>query len=340
MATILTANDKPVEGSLVKLDSWQASMKAAIRSSTELLRYVQIDESAGSSEPEADFPVFVPLEYANRMKFGDADDPLLRQVLAVPDELLPGGTTDPVGDTLCVRTGGMLQKYARRVLLISSGTCAVHCRYCFRRHFAYESNAPGKSAWESWTDEIRSDSRIDEVILSGGDPLTLVDESLAELIGRLDSIDHVRRIRIHTRFPVVIPQRVDAALLEWAGKCDAALYFVLHFNHANELDTATVEAMRRLRSSGATLLNQAVLLHGVNDTLEQQKELCVRLVDQQILPYYLHQLDPVQGAMHFDVPDERAKRIHRGLQEQLPGYAVPRLVREIPGELSKSPIQS
>jgi EF-P beta-lysylation protein EpmB len=250
----------------------------------------------------------------------------------------PAGKLDPVGDLSAERTAGLLQKYHGRVLMIMTGACAVHCRYCFRRHFPY-SNAPkGRDGWLGNLQMIASDPSIEEVILSGGDPLTLADESLRWLVVQLNDIPHIRRIRLHTRLPVVIPQRVCGELEQWIKESNAAIFVVLHFNHAQEVDSRVTDALRRLHSSGATLLNQSVLLRGVNDTFDAQRELCLQLVNQRVLPYYLHLLDPVQGGMHFTVPDAEGQKIIEQLRHHLPGYAVPTLVREIAGQPSKTPI--
>lgn len=344
-----------------KLPSWQQALKLAVRSNQRLRELLQLPSSpvaspsaqastqAAETSATADFPVFAPLEYIERMKIGDAADPLLRQILAAADEAVPAensagtsdlaaGLMDPVGDMASLRTAGLLQKYPRRVLVIASGACAIHCRYCFRRHFPYETAPKGLSGWQSWLDEIRSDETIDEVILSGGDPLSVADTTLAPFIHALNRIEHVKRIRLHTRFPVVIPQRVCPPLLDWVSSSRAKMYIVLHVNHANEIDDHVRTAIAQLKSAGAVLLNQAVLLRGVNDSLDALHALCLSLVDEQVLPYYLHQLDPVRGAMHFEVADVQARELIEQLRALLPGYAVPQLVREIQGESSKTPL--
>lgn len=334
MSKILATIPRPVEG------TWQTSMKRAIRSSTALCGVLEIDPRLACPAAEADFPVFAPLEFVQKMEIGNSRDPLFLQVTAgleeLSDENRAHSTRDAVGDKAAERSPGLLQKYDRRVLMIATGACAVHCRYCFRRHYPYSAVPPGRQAWENSMDLIAADESLDEVILSGGDPLTLADESLAWLIDRIASIRHIRRVRIHTRVPVVIPGRICAALLDWVVRCRLPLYFVLHFNHVHEIDAATRTALAELRRAGATLLNQSVLLAGVNDSFEAQRELCLALVDHQVLPYYLHQLDLVQGALHFQVSDARARQLHAQLQAHLPGYAVPKLVREEPGCRSKT----
>lgn len=342
MATILATTMESVEATspaeAAPSVSWQASLKAAIRSGHELCQQLAIEPSRLSSQAEADFPVVVPAEYLAKMRPGDPSDPLLRQVLASPSEESGEGLIDPVGDSAAQRGLGLLQKYAHRVLLVTTGACAVHCRYCFRRHYPYNDLEPGRRGLQASLDEIAADPSLHEVILSGGDPLTLSDTLLSWLVDQVNQIPHVQRLRIHTRLPVVIPQRVCDALLTWVRAARPAVYFVMHFNHAREIDARTNQALSELRRAGASLLNQAVLLRGVNDSLEAQLALCQTLVDQQVIPYYLHQLDPVQGAMHFETPESQGKEIVRQLRENLPGYAVPQFVREIAGEPNKTPL--
>ncbi len=337
MAEILTPRDAPVEATLPTQITWQRALKRALRSGTELCRHLQIPQQHACTEAEADFPVFAPLEYIRRMETGNPRDPLLLQVLAQAEESdpQPNSFTDPVGDSAAQRLPGLLQKYDRRALLITTGACAVHCRYCFRRHYPYSAAPLGQVGWQPALDAITHDETLDEVILSGGDPLTLADSSLAWLVAQINEIKHIRRLRIHTRLPVVIPQRVSPPLIQWLGASRIPVYIVLHFNHAAEIDASLEMPLRQLRQSGATLLNQAVMLRGVNDSFVAQRELCLALLDQQVLPYYLHQLDPVQGAMHFGVEDELAIEIVTQLAHHLPGYAVPKLVREVAGEPSK-----
>jgi EF-P beta-lysylation protein EpmB len=271
------------------------------------------------------------------MRPGDSHDPLLLQVLPTTDELAdrPGFSFDPVAEAAAVRQPGLLQKYAGRVLLVTTGICAVHCRYCFRRHFAYQDAPRSLANWQPALEEIASDRRIHEVILSGGDPLTIVDRALAELVGHLSAIPHLRRLRIHTRLPIVIPERVTDELIDILHDSRLAQIVVLHTNHPNELDEHVAAAIAKLANAGVVLLNQAVLLAAVNDTLEAQAALCERLVDLKVMPYYLHQLDRVAGAAHFEVPIETGRRIIEQLRLRLPGYAVPRYVQEVAGAPSK-----
>ena len=337
---ILAAEGPSVEATFGAAPTWQQAMKRAIRSGQKLCERLGISSELSALKAEQDFSVFAPLEYVARMKFGEPQDPLLLQVLASPAEMLGSDRAlrDPVGDLKAQIAHGLLKKYQRRVLMITTGACAIHCRYCFRRHFPYDDIPKGREQWTSTLAEIAQDPTVDEVILSGGDPLTVSDTQLAWLFEELNSMEHIRRIRIHTRVPVVIPQRVCEPLLATLENSKAAVFIVLHFNHAAEIDPAVEWSISRLRSAGATLLNQAVLLKGVNDTQAAQLELCLRLINMQVLPYYLHQLDLVQGAMHFEVNDRRAREIINHLQENLPGYAIPRLVREIAGRASKTPL--
>ncbi|GIW98835.1 MAG: EF-P beta-lysylation protein EpmB [Pirellulaceae bacterium] len=338
MEKILLTERNSVEATLAAKSRWQHSLRTAVRSGIELCRRLDLPPEAVSPSAEKDFPVFVPEEYLQRIRPGDLTDPLLRQVLPAPDETLPGGQLDPVGDLQVQRTAGMLQKYAGRALVITTGACAIHCRYCFRRHFPYSQVAVGPATWAHWMDQLQADPSIDEVILSGGDPLSLVDGQLQRLLAAIDAVPTVRRIRIHTRFPVVIPSRVTEELIELLRASRAAVYCVLHVNHGQEIDDAVRAAIVGIRRSGAVLLNQSVLLRGVNDDVEVLASLNRELVDMGVLPYYLHQLDPVRGALHFEVGDDRAREIWNELVRQLPGYAVPRLVREVPGEPSKTPL--
>lgn len=321
-------------------DSWQAALKAAVRDPDELCRRLDLPESFAveARRAAAAFPVFAPQAYIDRMRRGDPFDPLLRQVLPVEAEMEtpPGFATDPVGDGAARLLPGLLQKYDRRVLWVATGACAVHCRYCFRRHYPYEESPRSPDEWQGAIDRLAGDSSIDEVIWSGGDPLTLVDERLADLAERLATVPHLRRLRIHTRLPIVLPQRVTPELLRWLRGTRLVPYMVIHANHPHELAGSALDAIGRLRDAGVTLLNQSVLLRGVNDSLDVLVELSLRLVDHGVLPYYLHQLDRVAGAAHFEVPEETGRALAAGLRERLPGYATPRYVVERAGAASKT----
>ena len=284
------------------------------------------------------FPLFAPLEYIRRMQPGDPGDPLLRQVLPVARELddVPGYLADPVDDTAATRRPGLLQKYPGRVLIVATPTCAVHCRYCFRRHFDYDTTPRTMDDWQPALDQISGDPTIQEVVLSGGDPLTLPDARLEWLIERLQSIPHLRRLRLHTRLPIVIPQRVTDELVTCLRATRLTPVVVVHANHAAELDEDVAQALAQLVDAGIPVLNQSVLLRGVNDAADTLIALSLRLLDLRVLPYYLHQLDQVAGAAHFHVPIERGRELIAAMRCQLPGYAVPRYVREEPGRASKT----
>jgi EF-P beta-lysylation protein EpmB len=321
---------------------WQRAWRDAITDPRELLELLELGHLAGQLLPRADtgFAMRVPRGFAARMRRGDANDPLLLQVLPQATELddAPSFTTDAVGD-LKARVGtGVLHKYEGRALLVATGSCAVNCRYCFRRHFPYAQETAAAAHWHEAIEHIRADASIEEVILSGGDPLSLATPKLAELTDALRTVAHVRRLRIHTRLPIVLPERVDDELVHWLRGLPWPVAIVLHANHANEIDAAVTGACSRLHLTGANLLNQAVLLRGVNDEVQTLTDLSTRLFAAGVLPYYLHQLDRVAGAAHFAVDDERARMLVEGLRERLSGYLVPRLVREIAGESSKTPV--
>jgi len=319
--------------------SWQEAFKDAVRNPAELCRLVKLPPHyAGRAAAAArDFPLFAPREYIARMRTGDIRDPLLRQVLPLEDELTSpvGYSADPVGDRAATRSPGLLHKYRSRVLMVTTGACAVHCRYCFRRHFPYSEGPRSPEDWAEAVAYIAADKTIREVILSGGDPLSMVDRHLAELARRLAAIQHVRRLRIHTRLPIMIPQRVTEELIDWLRGTRLTPIVVIHANHANELDDSVGDALARLSHVGIMLLNQTVLLAGVNDGDDDLADLCERLVDLRVIPYYLHQLDRVQGAAHFEVSQARGQQLMAELRKRLPGYAVPRYVRETAGAAHK-----
>jgi EF-P beta-lysylation protein EpmB len=323
---------------------WQAAWREAVRDPRELLAMLGLESLAvGWSEAAArQFPLRVPRGFVARMRHGDRADPLLRQVLPVLDEdrLVPGFSLDAVGDGAARRGGGLIHKYRGRALLVATGSCAVHCRYCFRRHYPYADDSAAAAGWQEAVALVAADPSLHEVILSGGDPLSLADHKLAELTEALRGIPHVRRLRLHTRLPIVLPERVDAGLLGWLHGLPWPVTIVVHANHANEFDPAVDAAMAALRATGASLLNQAVLLRGVNDSVDALADLCERGHAAGVLPYYLHQLDRVAGAAHFEVPDGEALSLHAALAARLPGYLVPRLVREIAGEPGKTPLQA
>ncbi|HET20446.1 MAG TPA: EF-P beta-lysylation protein EpmB [Chromatiales bacterium] len=322
--------------------SWQARLGAAKRSGAALAEVLGLPPGACSAEAELQFRVRVPSEFLAAIAPGRPDDPLLRQVLPGPEEELdaPGFVADPVGELAAMPRPGLVHKYHGRVLLVVTGACAIHCRYCFRRHFPYQEAHAAEEDFALALDYIAGDASIREVILSGGDPLVLVDHRLAALAEALAAIPHVRTLRFHTRVPTVLPERIDDAFLAWFGLLGLRKVVVVHVNHAHELTPAARGALARLKQAGATLLNQAVLLRGVNDTPEAQAQLAEALFDTGVLPYYLHLLDRVQGAAHFEVGEGEAARLMEAIRARLPGYLVPRLVREVAGASSKMPVSS
>lgn len=320
--------------------SWQRVLQDAVRDIDELARLLEIPAArlrAVACEP--DFPLLVPRGFVARMRKGDLDDPLLLQVLPRAEEEVraAGFSDDPLREQ-AIADDGVIRKYRGRTLLIASGACPVHCRYCFRREFPYARQLASRHGWEGAIDKLRSLGDIGEVILSGGDPLSVSNRGLQTLFDALDTIDSVRSIRIHTRFPVMIPERVDTGLLALLGRSSARIVVVVHCNHANELDDSVEVALRELAGPADLLLNQSVLLRGVNDDAATLANLSRRLFDCGVLPYYLNALDPVTGTAHFEVDDERARSLLADLRAELPGYLVPKLVREIPGASSKMPL--
>jgi EF-P beta-lysylation protein EpmB len=317
------------------LPSWQQELARAVTDPAELMALLDLDTRALpiGAEAAAAFALRVPRSFIARMRRGDPHDPLLRQVLPLEAEssYVPGFGLDPVGDRAAAKAPGLLHKYRGRVLINTTAACAIHCRYCFRRHFPYAEVGHGRSTWEAIVGYVRADDTIREVILSGGDPLSLHDHRLAQLVERLESVRHLRRLRIHTRLPVVLPERVDAGLLAWLGGTRLAPVMVIHANHPNEIDPAVRAALGALEATGITLLNQSVLLRGINDSAEILAHLSEILFAAGVLPYYLHLLDRVQGAAHFEVETATAMALHEALSRDLPGYLVPRLVREVAG---------
>ncbi len=330
----------PQSNAAVIFADWQQELANAISDPTELLRLLGLEQQLTMLDTALlkNFPVRVTQSYLNKMQFADATDPLLRQVFPLSDEGLPatGFSMDPVGDHQALSAPGILQKYQGRALLLTTGACAIHCRYCFRRHFPYSESNPLASQWPQTLDALKADSSVSEVILSGGDPLVLSDQKLATMIADLQQIPHLKRLRIHTRLPLVLPKRITAKLLSTLTETRLQVVMVIHANHGNEIDSETADILDKLRTAGCLLLNQAVLLRGVNDNAPALIELSERLSDVQVIPYYLHLLDKVQGAQHFDVPQIQGEALIAEMRAALPGYLVPRLVREIAGEASKT----
>ena len=339
------ASSPPAAGpsSSLQVPSWQTQLKEAIRTPAKLCAYLGLESGRwqpGAEDGHALFPIRVPLAYARRMVHGDPHDPLLRQVLPVAQETdtVRGYSIDPLQEAAHTPRPGLIHKYRNRVLLIASGGCAINCRYCFRRHFPYQDNRPSRTHWADTLDYVLAHPEINEVILSGGDPLLMADHRLAELIAQIEKLPHVTRLRIHTRLPVVIPDRITDALCHRLSASRLQKVMVLHINHPAEIDEAVSAAAARLHAAKVTVLNQSVLLRGVNDDVAVLASLSERLFAAGILPYYLHTLDPVAGAAHFDVPDRDATALMDALRAQLAGFLMPRLVREIPGQVSKTPL--
>jgi EF-P beta-lysylation protein EpmB len=325
--------------------AWQRLVAEAITRADELIEAVGVSPDAGggpfAAAAERQFGVRVPRGFAKRIRPSDPGDPILRQVLpvAAEAELAEGFSDDPVGELAAARGGGVLQKYHGRALLVVTPVCAVHCRYCFRRQFPYGDHALRGRQWAAALELIAADPTLSEVILSGGDPLNVPDNRLSRLVDGIAAIPHVRRLRIHTRVPIVLPERVDEALVDWLARVRVPVVVVVHANHANEIDAEVRRALAALRGCGVTLLNQSVLLAGVNDSVEALCELSERLFEAGALPYYLHLLDRVRGAAHFEVPEGEALRLVTGVRDRMPGYLVPRLVREVAGAPSKVAVE-
>ena len=322
--------------------AWKAEMAAMVRDARTLCELLGFEPAAADEITRAcgDFPLRVPRPYLSRIEKGNPRDPLLLQILPQLQELTqtPGYTVDPLEEADFTPVPGLLHKYRGRVLVVLNGNCAIHCRYCFRRHFPYQEHQIGQRDWQRIVDYIAADSSIEEVIFSGGDPLTSTDAALSSKVAQLDAIAHLTRLRLHTRVPVMIPSRVNDDCLAWIRATRLNVVCVLHANHANEIDVEVIASLARLRAEGVTLLNQAVLLKGVNDSVPALRDLSQLLFEAGVLPYYLHQLDQVQGAAHFAVSDVRAASLMQGLRDSLPGYLVPKLVREEAHQPHKSPL--
>ena len=324
--------------------TWQQQLQQAIRDPAELCRQLGLPDALVPAAREAgqDFPLFAPRPFVSRIEPGNPADPLLRQLLPVSEELsiTPGFTADPLSEQGTHSVPGLLQKYHGRALLVTTGACAIHCRYCFRRHFPYHESPAAATLWQPAIDQLQTDADIEEVILSGGDPLTLVDSQLKQLVDQLQEIPHLKLLRIHTRLPIMIPARICDSLVDWLSGTRLQPIMVIHANHTRELDEDVAASLGRLVAAGIMLMNQSVLLAGVNDDASTLASLSRRLIELRVQPYYLHQLDRVHGAAHFEVPVARGRQIVRQLRAMLPGYAVPRYVREVPGQPGKTPICS
>lgn len=320
--------------------NWQNELRNGIKDKNELLKLLDLQKDPRFSEKDASelFPTRVPMPFIQRMQKGDINDPLLLQVLANATEFTQNASDSK--DPLKEQNGSapLLQKYQSRVLIILTASCAINCRYCFRRHFPYRDFIPGSKGIENIIEYINNDSAINEVILSGGEPLLVEDHYLQRLLQQICQRTQVKRIRIHSRMPVVIPSRITFELKQLLSKLPVPVIVVFHINHPNEIDNLVSEKVKFLQNNNLTLLNQAVLLKGINDNSEILSDLSEKLFEIGILPYYLHQMDQVSGATHFNVDDEKAVKIMAQLLKILPGFLVPKLVREVPGFDSKLPL--
>jgi EF-P beta-lysylation protein EpmB len=319
-------------------DNWRLIQRKNFINLNDLAIFLEL--SVEQKEQLLDRPAFminVPYRLAEKMTKGNLEDPLLKQFLPFKNEIKFDSSflQDPVGDQQCRRTNKLLHKYQGRVLLVCTSACVMHCRYCFRQHFSYESK---DKLFSEELALIQKDTSIHEVILSGGDPLSLSNETLSELMTNLHNIAHVKRIRFHTRFPIGIPERIDQGFLNLIKNCSKQIFFVIHCNHPQELDLEIFQRLKKLQLAGCVLLNQSVLLKGINDRIDVLEELCELLSNHGVLPYYLHQLDRVQGASHFEVEEEVGVALVQELAKRLSGYAIPRYVREIAGEPHKTPV--
>ena len=322
-------------------NSWQKDLRQVITDPKKLLALLDIDTDEYLQHFKAKklFPVRVPLPFIKRMNKNDINDPLLKQVIPLSSEFVitDGFITDPLKEHETVAEG-LLHKYKNRVLMIVKAGCAINCRYCFRRHFPYQENSPNKQRWQQALTYINEHSEISEVIFSGGDPLMASDEYLTWLVEQIETIPHVKRLRIHTRLPVVIPNRITNSLVHLLSHTRLKATMVFHINHSNELGEDFIKALEPLKKARIPLFNQSVLLKGVNDNAETLIKLSEEIFDIGVMPYYLHLFDPVQGAAHFDVNEEDAIKIVTKMLATLPGFLMPKLVREIAGQANKTPI--
>ena len=320
--------------------NWKTELSQSLKSVDELLDCLQLDVSllSGAQRAAMEFPLQVPRPYLARIRHGDPQDPLLTQVLPVQQELdtVEGFDDDPLDEAAHNPHPGIVHKYRNRRLLIVSPACAINCRYCFRRHFPYQQQRQNRQQWQSALDYIRQHRELNEIIYSGGDPLAANDKFLGWLTEQISQISHIKRLRVHSRLPIVIPSRIDDELLQWMTASRLQPTLVVHINHPNEIDHAVQAGLHRLQENRIRVFNQSVLLKGVNDCAETLVALSERLYDCRVNPYYLHLLDPVKGAAHFDVCESRAIQIYAEMQAALPGFLLPRLVREVPGKAAKT----
>jgi len=325
-------------------NNWKKELANATTSASALLKKLGLEQHLETVDELASFKCLVSESYIKKMQAGNINDPLLQQVLPINKEnhqaTQLAGSTDPVGDINAITSPGLLHKYFGRALIISTGACAIHCRYCFRRHYPYQQSSCTSSATDKAFNYLKQHEEIEEVILSGGDPLVLDNEKLAKLINQLETIPQLKTLRIHTRLPVVLPSRINLDLLTLLQNTRFNVVMVIHANHANELQTEEYSKLLQLHLAGVTLLNQSVLLKGVNDNTDTLIDLSKRLIQCKTLPYYLHLLDPVTGAMHFEVDKQSALTLKSQMEQRLPGYLVPKLVQETAGKQAKTVIFS
>lgn len=323
---------------LHRLPLWRSLLRQNFTKLLDLSSFLELtSEQIDLIDAKAKFSLNLPRRLAEKIAKSSIDDPLFLQFVPLKKELIidPEFTLDPVQDATFQLGDKLLQKYEARALMIATSACAMHCRFCFRKNFDYQTE---DKTFEQELELIRGDPSLEEIILSGGDPLSLTDEVLGNLLENLSKIAHVRRIRFHTRFVMGIPERVDASFLQLLRDCPKQIWFVNHANHINEFDDDIWHALKSIASLGIPILNQTVLLQGVNDTQEALRELCQGLIDHGITPYYLHQLDEVQGSSHFKVAQDKGHELIKSLMNSLPGYAVPKYVQEIPNRPSKTPL--
>ena len=325
---------------LITQKNWQTQLSDAVSSIDELLAMLQLESLRDQVYVPTHFKLRVPRAFVAKMRIGDANDPLLRQVLPDQREQLKvtGYVTDPLGENDHNPSKGILHKYQSRVLLTITGACAIHCRYCFRQHFDYNANMPSAGTQIATQAYIRTHPEIDEIILSGGDPLSVSNRRLFAWLDTIEALEQITTIRLHTRLPIVIPERLNHELLDRLAQSRCRIVMVIHCNHANEIDTLTAQALQRANSAGITMLNQTVLLKDINDSVEAQVDLSRRLFSAGVLPYYLHVLDKVAGGAHFDLSEQLAIELYWALLKRLPGYLVPKLVRELTNRPFKVPI--
>jgi len=323
-------------------ESWKDILASAAKTRADLLSRAGIkdDEALPIIQGEKQFPVLVPQPFIDKMEMGNPDDPLLLQVLSQASEDIQqeGFIADPLAEKNSNHQRGIIHKYHSRALVLLTGGCAVNCRYCFRRHFPYQENRLGKQHWQEVLEYLNKNTSLSEVILSGGDPLLLDDHLLENYINQLEAIPHITKLRIHTRLPVVIPQRITEKFVKLLNDSRFACSIVFHINHPNEIDSLFEKQIEPLQRSKTVLLNQSVLLKGINDSSEILCNLSEKLFTAGIIPYYLHLLDKVSGAAHFDMSKEAALIIYKEMHLKLSGYLVPKLTREEPGKGCKTPI--